>query len=186
MVYVMQSPARLPGRGLATYVRAESPDRFQFREGRVLAPVPPPAVFEFDGTSVDLGMLDFLPNNVSLPVAGPRAMQVLSRYAGEDYQPLPAVVRTLDATSTEFTLLNITCTVNALDREKCVVDYIEGTSAIMGFRRLAYRDDGMGSRNLAREAEYHSHILLSQKLVAELRAVNVTGATFRRPESMVL
>src|SRR6185369_16844376 len=113
MVYVMQVPDRLPEGWLAVYDRSVSPDRFLFREVRVLDPALPPAVFDFRGTSVDLATLDFLPNNVSLPVAGPRALEVLRRYAGDDYQPLPAVVRTLDSNSTEFTLLNITRSVHA-------------------------------------------------------------------------
>ena len=172
---------------IATYSRSESPDRFQLIKGQLLRPLPAPALFDFDGTAAELESFNFLANDVSLPVVGPRAMEVLQQHASGDYQALAAIVRTIDGVkSSEFTLLNLTHEVKALDHDRSVVEYIEGTSAILGFRKLVYRDDALGPYHLARDAEYHGHILVSDDLVERLRAIDINGAVFLTPDAIKL
>jgi hypothetical protein len=184
MVYLWEIPDRFPNALIARYGRSNSPDRFLFRKGTQV-PESPTVHFEFSGTATELASLDCLPNDAQLPVVGQRALEVINNLAHDDFQPISAIVRTLEGTrDVSFTLLNITRTVTAIDHERSVIDLIPGTSQILGFRKLSCRPDCMGSHALARDAEYRGNILVNEALVKRLRAIGATGIDLKSPESI--
>jgi hypothetical protein len=171
MVYLWAIPNNYPERLLGEYQRDKSPDRFEFRKGIPLPDGLGMPRFKFRTKLAELEEAGDLCNNTQIPLVSPEVAAVLEEYAAASVQFFATEVEAGDGFSDRYKLVNVTKTIRGLDREQSQYTNVPGTDQIMGFRRAIYKEDCMGSLQLARDEEYKGHILVNEELATRLRAL---------------
>jgi hypothetical protein len=183
MPLIWQIPESYPEPAIGEYDRAASPDRFLFQQARPLNDLPPPSI-RFDVRADQLRKFDCLAHSGMIPLVSQRLSAVLSRVCPDDVQLFPAVVRAVDAELAGYSLVNATREVAAVDYADSSVVPIPGTDAVMKFNRLRHRLGVFDGIHIARERDYHSHLLISESLAGELLRMGFTGLQFTHPEEV--
>jgi hypothetical protein len=177
-------PDSYPESLIGEYVRLSSPDRFLFRQGLRLSEDVGLPVVRFAASLNTLLQYACLPNNAMVPLIRNDFGARLSEIAAADVQLINTKVQTQDGESDDFFILNVTSKITGIDKEQSVFSFVPGTEQIMAFKRLAYIESCLGTHMLARDAEYLSHLLVSEELVKVLRAEKVSGVEFLLPSEI--
>lgn len=119
---------------------------------------------------------DCIPNNSSSPLVNQKIIDILLKLAPDDVQFLDAEVHCKDGVLKNYKLLNIINKVKGIDREKSILTMMEqAPDAILRFRYLTYKPGCMGNHKLARDAEYLSHILISEEIKKAFEMEKIKG-----------
>ncbi|MDQ0027790.1 hypothetical protein J2X90_005626 [Variovorax paradoxus] len=164
---------------IGTYSRSNGLDRFELRRGKRIEVNEAMPTVRFDGRTRDLLAFDCL-SNTAAPLVSQRMAQALRDSCAQDVQLVPARIEAADGVLDGWSLLNATATVRAINHRKSVYTMVPGTQAIMSFRHLEYLEGCLGEHQLARDAEYLGHLLVSDSLAQALS--DFAGASFERPE----
>lgn len=183
MPLIWRIPESYPERAIGEYDRAASPDRFLFQQARRLGKLPP-ATIRFDLSADQLRKFDCLAHSGMIPLVSQRVTAVLSRVCPDNVQLFPAVVHAVDAELDGYSLVNATRDVAAVDYADSSFVPIPGTDAVMKFNRLRHRSGVFDGIHIARERDYHSHLLISESLADELLHMGFTGLQFTHPEEV--
>ena len=182
MIYLWVNPDIFPKGDMGIHDPQRSPDRFRFREAISLDKDLGTHVFRVNSVSKIIRKYDVLINNVQLPVVGPRALRLLMDIAGGDFQVFDARVESKDGVVEGFKVLNIVQKVEAIDHSSSKYTYVAGTNVIAGFESLALRENALGERNLARDAEYLGNILVSERIQKAFEKEFIEGIRLVTPE----
>ncbi|MFA5193784.1 MAG: DUF1629 domain-containing protein [Verrucomicrobiia bacterium] len=187
MIYLWRIPEFYPELLIGEYQRDRSPDRFLFDRGtRVAEDIPAPS-FVFNARNARLAVLgryDILPNSTMVPLVTQRVARVLDEMAGEDIQLIPANVTAGGQLLSGFKLVNVLRLVSSIDHSQSNFVCIPGTKQIAKFNRFRVKPDALGYYHLAREAEYHPFILVSEALKRAFETHNFKGCAFIQPENI--
>lgn len=181
MTFLWRIPETSSDGLIGTYSRSNALDRFEFRKGKRIEVVAAMPTVRFDGRSRDLLAFDCL-SNTAAPLLSQRMAQALRDTCAQDVELVPARIVAADGVLDGWSLLNATATVRAINHKKSVYTMVPGTQAIMSFRHLEYLEGCLGDHQLARDAEYHSHLLVSDSLARALSGF--AGVSFERPEEV--
>lgn len=182
--HLWRIPDSYPESLIGEYVRSGSPDRFLFRQGLRLSEDVGLPVLRFAAPLKTLLQYACLPNNAMVPLIRNDFGVRLSEIAAADIQLIKTKVQAQDGDSDDFFILNVTSKVTGIDKEQSAFSFVPGTDQIMAFKRLAYSESCLGTHMLARDAEYLSHLLVSEELVEVLRAEKVSGVEFLLPSEI--
>lgn len=183
MPLIWEIPDRYPEHAIGEYDHTCSPDRFLFLQGRLLEELPA-ATIKFGLKSDRLRTFDCLAHSGMIPLVSERLVSILAQTCPEDVQLFPAVVRAGDAEVAGYSLVNATRQVAAVDYADSSFVQIPGTKAVMKFNRLRHRPEAFEGIHIARERDYHSHLLVSEYLADELLRAGCTGLQFSHPEKV--
>lgn len=182
--HLWRIPDSYPESLIGEYVRSGSPDRFLFRQGLRLSEDVGLPVLRFAAPLKTLLQYACLPNNAMVPLLRNDFGGRLSEIAAADVQLIKTKVQAQDADCDDFSILNVTSKVTAIDKEQSAFRFVPGTDQIVAFKRLAYSESCLGTHMLARYAEYLSHLLVAEELVKVLRAEKVSGVEFLLPSEI--
>lgn len=176
MVYFWKVSEEYPQKLIGQYDRTRGPDRFAFKSGEKLdsLPVAPPR-FIFEATRTKLCRYHDLANNAMIPLVSPSVVQIVNEICPSDIQFVPAIVDCLDEPCSKYSIAVATRTVRGLDHEKSSYSLISGTTSILGFRRAVYDEKCLGALDAARDEEYHSNLLVSERLYKALSGLKGIG-----------
>lgn len=108
----------------------------------------------------------------------------LLKLAPDDVQFFDTEVHCKDGILKNYKLVNITREIKGIDYEKSI--YYErslpGGSVMHYFKYLVYKPGCMGSYKLARDKEYHSHLLATEEIKQAFEKAKIKGMRFVRPE----
>jgi hypothetical protein len=183
MPLIWDIPESYPERAIGEYDRACSPDQFLFLKGRPLGDAPP-ATIRFSVRADRLRKFDCLAHSGMIPLVSQRLASVLARVCLDEVQLFPAVVHASDTELTGYSLVNATHEVAAVDYSKSSFVPIPGTDAVMKFNRLRHLSGAFDGIHIAREQDYHSHLLVSESLAEELLRIGATGLRFTQAEEV--
>jgi hypothetical protein len=183
MPLIWNIPDSYPERAIGEYDRAHSPDRFLFLGGRPLGDLPP-ATIRFGVPADRLRKFDCLAHSGMIPLVSERLASVLIRVCLSDLELFPAVVHASDSELAGYSLVNVTREVAAVDYSESSFVPIPGTEAVMKFNRLRHISGVFDGIHIAREQDYHSHLLVSEYLADELLRLGATGLHFKRAEEV--
>lgn len=184
MVYLWKIPDEYPEKLIGEYDRKNSPDRFIFKRGEMLASDLAKPVIKFDASAQELRALDDLANNAMIPVIGERLAAVLVESAPEDIQLIDVVIKARDGELEGYKILNIVSKVVGINKSQSEFALVPGTDKIMSFRSLKYKDDLLQEHHLARDAEYNSNLIVSQVLAERLMEMKFKGIGLYLPEDI--
>lgn len=179
MIYLWESPEKVLNKEIGEYDRTCSPDRFLLRASRKLelnefSPMP---TVHFKIPQQRALKFDCLANGAMIPLINKRVQEILKEVAPNEVQFFPAKVLCPDGELAGCSFLNVTVEIEGIDHEKTVYD-----QSGYGFHYLTYTKGCMGEHPLARDKEYHSNLLVSEKLKIIFEQEKITGVWFVRPE----
>src|SRR3990167_1053226 len=183
MIYLWEKPKNCMHKLIAGYNREISPDRFLFRKGIKLSAeqVNTKPIFELNITQAEIIKYDCIPNNSESPLVNQKIVDILLRLVPDEVQFFDAEVRCKDGVLTGYKLLNATCKIIGIDREKSIYSMID-SDAILGFKYLTYKPGCMGNIKLARDKDYKGNFLVSEEIKQAFEKENIKGIWFARPE----
>lgn len=177
MLYLWKIPDDYPESLLGEYDRERGPDRFEFKRGKPLHKLPSERPrFRFTAPAARLRALHDLGNNALVPLVSPRVAGVLRQTCPNDVQLVSAVVTcNNDEVIEDYSIVVVTRCVRGLDHEKSRYKCVPGTGSIMRFHQAVYRDGCLGSYDAARDEEYLSNLLISDRLHWLLQGLDGIG-----------
>lgn len=182
MIYKWTIPEKYKNRYIGEYDRDHSPDSYWLTKGMVLGEfIPTPHVY-FETSKQNIMQFDCLPNNSLIPLVNERVKTLLEKLAAADVQFFPAKITCTDGTLDGYFFLNITHLILGIDHKKSVYTKMTTVDAISGFHYLTYKPDCMGEHDLARDQEYESHLLVSEKIKNVFDREKISGVSLIRPE----
>lgn len=167
-MYLWMISADFPPHHIGSYMRKNSPDRFIYKKCVSAGTAGVPS-FEFDASSSEVRSYDDLANNAMVPLVSARIQKILVEVAGDDVELIPAHIVAADGEVEGYALVNVMAKVHATDRTMSEFTLVPGTEAIMGFRKLVLVDGSLGTHALARDTEYSSNLVVSERLAVRLR-----------------
>lgn len=193
MIYLWRIPSRWPNKLIGGYDHDRSPNYLLFSNGRKIKDeelkknfdkeeIDSPPIVKFKVPKARILQCDCLPNSGSAPLVNERLKQLLEKLAPDDVQFIPAILKCADGDLEGYYFLNVTHTIKGLDHTQSKYSYIGGTDAILGFKYATYQSGCMGKYDLARDAEYLGHLLVSDKIKKIFDEEEITGVRLVRPE----
>lgn len=180
MIYLWKSPNNILNKEIGEYDRSLSPDRFLLQSGRNLDPneFSPVPIVNFEIPQKRALKFDCLVNSARIPLINERAQEILEEIASpNEVQFLPAKVICSDGELSGYSFLNITVEIVGIDYEKTI-----WTNSKTGFKYLTYKTGCMDMHNLARDKEYASNLLVTEKIKIIFDKAKITGVNLVRPE----
>lgn len=181
MVYLWKIPDDYPETLLGEYDRERGPDRFALKRGKPLEELPSkPPRFRFAAAVSTLRELDDLGNNALVPLVSPAVAEVLRQTCPNDVQLIPAEISCKDGVINDYSVVVMIHSVHGLDHEKSSYKCVPGTKSIMRIEQAAYKDGCLGSHDAARDTEYLSNLLISDRLhdaMAGLKSLGLYAPT---------
>lgn len=176
VIYIWKIRDDYPESLIGEYDRERGPDRFSYKQGKGLdaVPVSPPA-FRFNASKNAIRVLDDLANNAMVPLVSSRVAAILSEACPSDVQLIPAEVVCKDGVLDGYSIVVVKNRVRGLDHEKSKYKCMPGMKAIMRFESAVYREDCLGSLGMARDDEYLSNLLVSERIREALKGIEDLG-----------
>ncbi len=183
MIYLWEIPEYYPEKLIGEYDRTCSPDRFMLAEGEPIDKCDLATIRFIEASLPKLMRYDVLPNSSMLPLVNLKVRKILKEKAPEECQFLNAKIIASDGETDDYNIVVSTKKQDILNKDDSKYSLVSGTDAIMGFTTLRYYSD-LFKYNLAREANYLSHLLVSQSLRDALENANISGLYLPTPEEL--
>lgn len=116
-----------------------------------------------------------LANNAMVPLVSSRVTAILTVSCPDEVQLIPAEVVCKDGALGGYSIVVVTNRIRGLDHTKSKYKSMQGVKAIMGFESALYREDCLGLLSAARDDEYLSNLLVSERLREELSSIKDLG-----------
>jgi hypothetical protein len=181
MTYLWRISDDYPQALMGEYQREGAPDRFLFKRGELLPADIGVPVIKFNAPIRRLCEFDCLVSSVMVPLVNSKFAAILSDAAPSDVQLLKVKVAGIDGELDGFSLLNLTNKINGIDHDSSEFKCVPGTQKIMSFSKLEYVEGCMGDHGLARDAEYLSHVLVSDTVAERLLRESLKGVELVKP-----
>lgn len=125
---------------------------------------------------------DCLPNNLGghPPIVNQRVLHLLQKFCSDDFQFFQVTIlsgnpKLPNFANHEYYLLNITHTIDAIDKETSV---ILNRFEVRHIKKLVLKEDSLKDHHLARIETYHPEIIVSSELVKLFKKEKVKGVRF--------
>lgn len=176
MIWIWRNPKTLSQNKMGEYIQDSGTDRFEFRKSIILDPnsvLVPKVVFSCN----EKYLLDVLPNSGALLIVSKKALGILSDICPNDYQVFDANVFVGDKSIEGYSLLNILNKVEVFDMERCLIKKRMG--AITSIEKIVYKTDNLFGHDIARNADFASHVLVSDRIKEAFEKDKIKGVEFR-------
>jgi hypothetical protein len=178
MIWLWRNPRNITQKRLGQYVKDSGTDRFEFLEAKKLpidGTVAPKVQFECDKKFAT----DILPNGSGLIIVSQKVLRVMQEICRDDFQHINANVFFKNEQLDDYFLINILSKVDILDKEMSSFTLIKGTTEIMNIEKIVYSTNELNVCDIARNKDYLSHVLVSEKLKNVFEHERFQGAEFR-------
>jgi hypothetical protein len=176
MIWLWRNPKTLSQNRMGKYIQDSGTDRFEFRKCVILDPdsvLAPKVVFSCD----EKYLLDVLPNSGALLIVSRKVLGILSDICPNDYQVFDANVFVGDKSIEGYSILNILNQVEVFDMEKCLIKKYMGT--ITSIEKIIYKTDNLFGHDIALNAEFTSHVLVSDRIKEAFEKNKIKRVEFR-------
>lgn len=164
-MFLWKIPNDYPEQLLGKYDREHGPDRFCYKQGSPLDSIPSHSPkFRFNASVAELRELHDLGNNAMVPLVSPAVVQILNNLCPADVQLVPATASCADGEIEDYSIVVVTHRIRGLDHAESVYKCIPGTESIMRLEKAVYIDSCLGTHDTARDEEYLSNLLISNRL----------------------
>jgi hypothetical protein len=145
-------------------------------------------IFDVQVEEARIGSYDYLPNNTSGPLVNKRVLELLQEMCPNDFQAFPAIIRSRQdkpitpyVIENEYSLINVTRTVGAFDKELSEFDTLPENLGGMpiGLRYMVLNDKAiLGNYCLARDKDLPSQVIVSPVIKDAFKKAKIKGARF--------
>lgn len=140
-------------------------------------------IFHSEVPEEKMSQYDVLPNNaIGGLTVNNHVLKLLKSLCPEDCQAFPVIIQNEnpklpDFENHDYSLINITNTVDAIDRTQSKIKYDEDNEPAH-IASLRLKEDCMGPHHIVRINDYHPIILVSPELVALFKKEKIKGVRF--------
>lgn len=184
ILYLWATPEDYLNKAVGQYDHNISPEQFLLRRGSKLnaSEFSLMPIVKFEVKKEKLLKYDCLPNNSFVPLVNNKVKILLETLAPNDVQFFEAKIICADGELRGYYFVNITAVVKGINYEASVYSKMKTVDAILGFKHAVYKEECLGAHHLARDDEYHSHLLVSETIKQAFDQEHVTGVRLIRPE----
>lgn len=176
MLYLWEIPNEYPEALIGEYDRQHGPDRFTFKLGQPLDPLPSlPLRFRFQANSSTLRTWHDLGNNAMVPLVSKTVGDLLISRCPQDLQLLTTRLECFDTEIADYSLVIVTNKIRGLDHFRSEIALIRGTHSIMKVTNPIYFGSCLGPHCMARDEEYLSNLLVGNELFRSLSRLRSLG-----------
>ncbi len=153
-------------------------DRFEFQKAILLDAAStkcPDIVFECDKKYLS----DVLPNSGSMLVVSRKVIDILESFCSKDFQVFEANVYVKEKKISGYYLLNLTSSLQVIDKEKSLFRTMKNSTAILKFDKIVYSVEDITNNDIVRNSDYLSHVLVSKRLKEVFEKEKIKGVEFR-------
>lgn len=179
MIYIWFPPNSYPNRlvGLYEYETERSPSYLIFSTGskitnKILTPH-----CRFTCHRAELLKYDALPDSSGIPLVNQRIRDIFSELCPDDVQYIDAVLECDDGYLEGYQFVNVTHNAYVLDHQHTTYTTLPGYSEILGFTHLAFLPNDMQGHEIARNAEYFQHVLVSEQVRSAFKKNKIKGVS---------
>lgn len=177
MIWIWHIPDEWPNKRIGKCVENTGTDRFAFMNASYLNPhevVCPDVVFECQ----EKFLFEVLPNSGFLLITSDKVIDILNAICPNDFQTFEANIYANDKKIEGYKLINILNSVDIVDKEKSKFKTFKGTSHIMSFDKIVYKHESLIAHDIVRNADYKSHILVSDRIKVAFENAKIKGVQF--------
>ncbi len=163
-MYIWYFLENYPHKLVGEYDRKNSPDRFLFRQSKILnLEKTPQVIFEVKKDRI----LKF--HNIehngggSFKIVSPELAAVLEKYAKDDIQLIDVILKTKNGDITNYKILHMIKEIEAIDKEKTQIEY-SPNEVMLRLNNLKLLHNKMKDTNIALLSEIKGFILISELL----------------------
>ncbi|MES2204908.1 MAG: DUF1629 domain-containing protein [Pseudomonadota bacterium] len=185
MIYLIENPTDYKFKQRATYDHDSSVDMFIFWKGKYISrnQVDKTILFNLKITMQEVLNFDEIINDSNCLLASKKVVSILSKLVPEEVQFFDAKIKCKDGILTDYKLINITQTVQGIDYEKSIYNWIgDQADGIISLKRLVLKNDCMNGYKIARLEEFHGHMLATEEIKQAFEFARVTSLRFVTPE----
>ena len=84
--------------------------------------------------------------------------------------------------SNTYFYMNVLNAITGIDHEKSVYTTMHGLDKILSFKYLVYKESALNDFHIARDSEYHPHVLVNEEIKAAFDKEKITSVDLIRPE----
>ncbi|PCI36118.1 MAG: hypothetical protein COB50_05130 [Thiotrichales bacterium] len=184
--FVVWNPQGYNGRLFEySYDRAGTKDVELFRGNKLEVDPCPEHVIYSNVPEKTVKIFDTLPIG-TYPIFNKRAISILEQICPNDFQAFPITVinspkkKKLEPFENhDYFIINITNTVDAIDKDNSTLEYLTDGVTPYGVRKLALKPNAMLQHDLSRDGFLHSQKLVSYNLAIEFIKQEITGISFK-------
>ncbi|WP_046229087.1 imm11 family protein [Paenibacillus algorifonticola] len=176
MIWIWSIPENWANKRIGEYVENSGADRFIFREARKITEdiIVPKVIFE----CAEKYLYDVLPNSGSLIIVSENVVEIMEKICPNDIEIFDANVYVGDKKILNYFLINILHAVDILNKDESKYSTIKGTNAILGFDKIVYNHNDIPNHHIVRNADYRSHVLVSDELKEAFEQSKIKGVHF--------
>ena len=184
MIYLWKNPERYSEKYVAEYFQDEIVDRYIFEDGKKLTKedINGEVIFKCNNKLEQICKFDEIINVCPFPIVNTKIIGILNEIAPSHVQFFDVRIECLDGLLTNYKILNVTSLVKGIDHELSVLEKLDGYPDIIGFKYIEYNHDCLGKLDIARDAEYLSMIVVSEKIKQRFKEDGIKSTRFITPE----
>ena len=175
MVYLWDIPEFYPNKCIGQYSKTNSIDRLYFKKCLKVCNDKSSLVVNFESKIIDLKKFDVLVSNLLVPIVNDRLGGVIKNTSPNDIQLVDIIVKCKDSVIDDYKILNVLNKILGIDMEKSIFTFIPDTNVIMSIDHLVYKSDVLREFDIARDSDYSSNLIISEKLKTILYDMNLNG-----------
>ncbi|MBA4695878.1 MAG: hypothetical protein H2069_00635 [Legionella sp.] len=176
MTYIWFLSDRYPQKMIGIYDDKASPNRYLFAQGLLIKENPGKVVIRLPKITKDqVSKFNNIENSAGLPLVDKKIREILDDLAEFDVQYFDAIVECKDGIIEDYSIVNATNAVMAVDHTRAQYSYFSDSTDIRRFQHLAFQPHCLGNHLLARNKEFRSHLLVSRLLVEAFKKNKITG-----------
>jgi hypothetical protein len=187
MIYLWVTPKNWSNRNTVIYDRETSPDQFLFSDGKRVPKEVMSSTLFYDAEVSQQKLLQFdaIDNTASFPLVSEKVAKLLMEIVPDEVQLLNTEIRCKDGILKNYKGVIVTHKIKGMDRENSIYTTAKiKEEYISGIRYLTFLPNCMGQYSIARNEDYLSNLLVTEKIKLAFENAKITkGINFVRPEN---
>lgn len=180
-VYLWKISENYPENCIGEYRKDNVQDRFDFKKGiRIDGEIATPTIEFSDVKKEQIEPFACLASNMMVPIVNAKIVKILEEMVPDQVQTFDVILKAKDCILKNYKILNVTQECNCIDENETEYLYLAGSEHILGYKKFKYKTGCMDKLQIARDKDFHGHLLVSYQIRCELKKIDNLGIHFEK------
>lgn len=181
MIWHWRIPDYYPNKRIGNYETIKL-DKFIFQECKYINGLTEKPIVKFNCKKEFL--YDVLPNDKMLIIVSDKVKKLLMDHCEDNIQFIDVDIIVENEVLNNYFIVNILNQIDILDIKKSVFKNLLNTNAILSFRKIIYTKEDIMPFHIARNKDYHPHVLVSNELKEIFDKYKIKGVSFKTADEI--